>query len=318
MKHMMPDDLWRDFPRTATEFEARFATEEDCCAYWIQARWGGEPACARCESKRVWTIRDGTTFECAECGHQTSLTSGTVLEKTRKPFKMWFRAIFEISTRRTGISGKDLQRIMGFGSYETAWTWLHKLRSAMVRSDGEPMGPFVQVDEALVGGKGGPHKELVLVAAEANGRVRLAHAENNDTGTCGLFVSGQIADDAHVVTDGHAGYNETSLGERGHDAVVQTKAERRERDAVQACHWTISLLKRWLMGTHAGAVSDKHLQAYLDEFAFRHNRRKTNGVGRITARVIESLVAKPPITMRQLVDNTRRCRWFASSQLAPA
>ena len=318
MKHMMPDDLWRDFHRTATEFEARFATEEDCCAYWIQARWGGEPACARCESKRVWTIRDGTTFECAECGHQTSLTSGTVLEKTRKPFKMWFRAIFEISTRRTGISGKDLQRIMGFGSYETAWTWLHKLRSAMVRSDGEPMGPFVQVDEALVGGKGGPHKELVLVAAEANGRVRLAHAENNDTGTCGLFVSGQIADDAHVVTDGHAGYNETSLGERGHDAVVQTKAERRERDAVQACHWTISLLKRWLMGTHAGAVSDKHLQAYLDEFAFRHNRRKTNGVGRITARVIESLVAKPPITMRQLVDNTRRCRWFASSQLAPA
>jgi transposase-like protein len=318
MKHMMPDDLWRDFPRTATEFEARFATEEDCRAYWIKARWGGEPACARCESKRVWTIRDGTTFECADCGHQTSLTSGTVLEKTRKPFKMWFRAIFEISTRRTGISGKDLQRIMGFGSYETAWTWLHKLRSAMVRSDSEPMGPFVQADEALVGGKGGPHKELVLVAAEANGRVRLAHAETNDTGTCERFVSGQIADDAHVVTDGHAGYNATSLGERGHDAVVQTKAERCQHDAVQACHWTISLLKRWLMGTHAGAVSDKHLQAYLDEFAFRHNRRKTNGVGRIAARVIESLVAKPPITMRQLVDNTRRCRWFGSSQLAPA
>jgi transposase-like protein len=318
MKHKMPDDLWRDFPRTATEFEARFATEEDCRAYWIEARWGGEPACARCESKRVWTIRDGTTFECADCGHQTSLTSGTVLEKTRKPLKMWFRAIFEISTRRTGISGKDLQRIMGFGSYETAWTWLHKLRSAMVRSDSEPMGPFVQADEALVGGKGGPHKELVLVAAEANGRVRLAHAENNDTGTCERFVSGQIADDAHVVTDGHAGYNETSLGERGHDAIVQTKAERREHDAVQACHWTISLLKRWLMGTHAGAVSDKHLQAYLDEFAFRHNRRKTNGVGRIAARVIESLAAKPPITMRQLVDNTRRCPWFGSSQPTPA
>jgi transposase-like protein len=89
----------------------------------------------------VWTIRGGTTFECADCGHQTSLTSGTVLEKTRKPFKMWFRAIFEISTRRTGISAKDLQRIMGFGSYETAWTWLHKLRAAMVRSDSEPLGP---------------------------------------------------------------------------------------------------------------------------------------------------------------------------------
>jgi len=112
MTHTMPDDLWRDFPKTATEFEARFATEEDCRAYWIAARWGGEPACARCQSKRVWTIRQGTTFECADCGHQTSLTSGTVLEKTRKPLKMWFRAIFEISTRRTGISAKDLQRIM--------------------------------------------------------------------------------------------------------------------------------------------------------------------------------------------------------------
>lgn len=315
MTRAMPDDLWRDFPKTATEFEARFATEEDCRAYWIKARWGGEPACASCNSKRVWTIRQGTTFECADCGHQTSLTSGTVLEKTRKPFKMWFRAIFEISTRRTGISAKDLQRIMGFGSYETAWTWLHKLRAAMARSDSEPLGPFVQTDETLVGGKGGPHKELVLVAAEANGRVRLAHVENNDTATCGRFVSGQIAADAHVVTDGHAGYNEKSLGERSHERSVQTKVERRQSDAVQACHWTTSLLKRWLMGTHAGAVRDKHLQAYLDEFAFRHNRRKTAGVCRIAARVIQSLVSKPPITMRNLIDKTRRCRWFGSAHL---
>ena len=175
MRQHTPDDLWRDFPKTATEFEARFATEADCRAYWIEARWGGKPACARCASTRVWSERDGFLFECADCGHQTSLTSGTLLEKTRKPLKMWFRAVFEISTRRTGISAKDLQRIMGFGSYKTAWTWLHKLRAAMVRPDREPLGPFVQVDEGLVGGKGGPHKELVLVAAEANGRVRLAH-----------------------------------------------------------------------------------------------------------------------------------------------
>ena len=195
------DNLWRDFPKTATEFEARFATEEDCRTYWIAARWGGEPACARCDSKRVWTERAGFLFECADCGHQTSLTSGTLLEKTHKPFKVWFRAVFEISTRRTGISAKDLQRILGFGSYRTAWSWLHKLRAAMVRSDSEPLGPFVQIDEALVGGKGGPHKELVLVAAEANGRVRLAHVENNDTATLKRFVDGQIATDSR--TDGH-------------------------------------------------------------------------------------------------------------------
>src|SRR5215510_6042910 len=182
------DDLWRDFPKTATEFERRFATEEDCRAYWIKARWGGKPACARCGSRYVWTIRDGTTFECRECDHQTSLTAGTVLEKTRKPLKMWFRAVFEISTRRTGISAKDLQRIMGFGSYKTAWSWLHKLRAALVRPEREPLGPFVQMDEALVGGKGGPHKELVLVAAEADGRVRLAHAETNDKATLRRFA----------------------------------------------------------------------------------------------------------------------------------
>jgi len=134
---------------------------------------------------------------------------------------------------------------------------------------------------------------------------------------CQRFVSGEIAANAHVTTDGHAGYNETSLGERGHQPKVQTKAERKANDAVQACHWTTSLLKRWLMGTHAGAVSAKHLQAYLDEFTFRHNRRKTNGTVRIAARVIESLVAKPPRTMRQLVDDTRRCRWFGSSHAAP-
>lgn len=304
------DDLWRDFPRTATEFEARFATEEDCRAYWIEARWGGRPRCARCNSDRVWTIRSGTTFECAECGHQTSLTAGTPLEKTRKPLKMWFRAVFEISTRRTGISAMDLMRIMGFGSYKTAWTWLHKLRAALVRPKREPLGPFVQVDEALVGGKGGPHKELVLVAAEVGGRVRLAHAENNDAATLKRFADSEIAPDARVVSDGHAGYSGKSLDERPHDAVIQTKAERRESDAIQGCHWTISLLKRWLLGTHAGAVRRKHLQAYLDEYAFRHNRRKTNGVGRIAARVIEHLVGRSPLTMRSLIDDTRACRWF--------
>ena len=301
-----------------TEFEARFATEDDCRAYWIEARWGGKPACARCTSTRVWTERDGFLFECADCGHQTSLTSGTVLEKTRKPFKMWFRAVFEISTRRTGISGKDFQRLMGFGSYKTAWSWLHKLRAAMVRSDSEPLGPFVQLDEALVGGKGGAHKQLVLIAAESNGRVRLAHAENNDAGTLKHFADGEIATNTHVVTDGHAGYNEKSLDQRPHEAIVQTKAERRKADAVQGCHWTISLLKRWLLGTHAGAVKPKHLQAYLDEFAFRHNRRKTNGVCRIAARVIERLVARPPLTMRKIIDQTKPYRRFASHQPTPA
>lgn len=222
--------------------------------------------------------------------------------------------MFEISTRQTGISGKDLQRLMGFGSYETAWTWLHKLRSAMGRSESEPLGPFVEMDEALVGGRGGPHKQLVLAAAEKGGRVRLAHAENNDAVTCKRFADGEVAASATVVTDGHAGYNATSLGARVHEPVVQTKAEKREADCVQSCHWTIALLKRWMLGTHALAMKPKHLQAYLDEFAFRRNRRKTHGVVRIAARVIASAAARPPLTMRALVDHSRPHRRFNGVQ----
>lgn len=310
MTEQSQDSLWHDFPKTAIEFERRFASEADCRAYWIVARWGGKPACAACTSTRVWAERDGTLFECAECGHQTSLTSGTLLEGTRKPLTVWFRAIFEIAARRNGISAKELQRIMGFGSYRTAWTWLHKLRAALAPEGREPLGPFVEMDEALVGGKGSPHKELVLVAAEASGRVRLAHADNNDAATLKRFCDAHVAKDAKVVSDGHAGYGAASLGDRPHEAKVQTKAELRAADAVQACHWTVSLLKRWLLGTHGGAVQPAYLQAYLDEHAFRHNRRRTKGVARIAARVIAALVAHAPVTLDALMARARRSPWF--------
>ncbi len=154
---------------------------------------------------------------------------------------------------------------------------------------------------------------MVLVATEtADGRVRLAHAENNDAETLRQFADANVAADARATTDGHAGYNSKTLGRRAHEPHVQTPAERRENDTLQGVHWTMSLLKRWLLGTHAGAVKPKHLQAYLDEFAFRHNRRKTRGVGRIAARTIEQLVAHAPMTMSQLVDETRPCRAFRS------
>ena len=297
------DDLWRDFPKTAIAFEKRFATEADCRKYWIAARWGGKPACAKCNSTRVWTERGGILFECADCGHQTSLTSGTLLEKTTKPLKVWFRAVFEISSRRNGISAKELQRIMGFGSYKTAWSWLHKLRRALVRPSREPLAEDVEIDEAFVGAKRAG-KSLVLVANERDGRVRMTHAENNDADTVKRFADAEVAPDAAVTTDGHKGYSAKSLGQRKHEGIVQTKAERAEADVLQKTHWTISLLKRWLLGTHGSAVHPKHLQSYLDEYAFRHNRRGTKGVGRIAARTLEQLVAMPPMTMRQLIDDT--------------
>lgn len=311
------DKLWRDFPRTALEFEARFASEEDCRAYWIEARWGGHVSCQRCGGWKVWRLRGGKLYECAGCGHQTSLTSGTLLAGTRKPFKAWFRAIFEISVHRHGISAKDLQRIMGFGSYKTAWTWLHKLRRALVRPSREPLCAIVQLDEGLVGGKGS-EKSMVLVGAEPGGRVRPAHAGNNDEATLKRFADAELATSATVSTDGLASYNVRSLGKRPHEKIVQTPEEKHEKDALQHCHWAISNLKRWLLGTHHGAVREKHLQAYLDEFAFRFNRRRTKGVGRIAARVLENLVSTRPMFMRQLIKDTKPCRLFHGAQPALA
>ena len=148
--------------------------------------------------------------------------------------------------------------------------------------------------------------------------MRLAHAENNDAETCKRFADGEIAADAYVTTDGHAGYNGQSLGERPHDAIVQTKSECRADDAVQTCHWTVSLLKRWLIGTHASAVRPKHSAGLSRRVRFPPQPAQDHGVARIAARVIERLVAKPPITMRRLVDTTKSHRRFASTQAAQA
>ena len=148
----------------------------------------------------------------------------------------------------------------------------------------------------------------MLVAVEPKGRVRLALAENNDEATLKRFADANVASKAAVKTDGLPSYNRRSLGERAHEAHVQTPAERRETDALQTVHWVVSVLKRWLLGTHGGAVKTKHLQSYLDEFTFRYNRRKTNGVARITARTIEQLVAKPARTMRDIIEETRTYR----------
>jgi len=301
--------LWRGFPKTLLEFEERFVSEEACRAYLAACRWNGRPRCHLCDSDHVWSERGGRLYECATCGHQTSLTSGTLFHGTRKPLRLWFRAIWEICVHRHGISAADLQRVLGLGSYETAWGWAHRIRRAMVRENREGLQGCVQVDEALVGGKNAD-KAMVLVAAEEGGRMRLVHAPGNHEDCIKHVVGDAIEADAAVKTDGHAAYNGCTLAARDHDAKVQSPAEKKSNDHVQLCHWAAAGLKRWLLGTHHGAVSDKHLQSYLDEHAFRHNRRKTRGVGRLVARCLENMLTRQPLTMRQLIHDTHECRAF--------
>lgn len=307
------DDLWRDFPKTAPEFEARFATEDDCRAYWMMARWGGVPSCQRCQSTHLGKpMRNGTLFACADCGHQTSLISGTLLEGTRKPFKAWFRAVFEVASHRNGISAKDLQRIMGFGSYETAWTWLHKLRRAMVRPGRDCLGGVVEIDETYVGGpekdKWGREiesKAIVAVAAEESGqgigRIRLRRVADVSAASLLPFVRSTVAPGAAIHTDGWKGY--AGLAEAGFKhrvSIISTSADP-AHVVMPRVHKVASLLKRWLLGTHQGGVQRQHLDYYLDEFTFRFNRRRSSARGLLFHRLAEQAVAIAPAPYRTII-----------------
>lgn len=121
-----------DYPRDLGEFERRFATEAACRAYLVQLRWPAGVQCPRCGGIKGWPVRQ-VLFQCAVCGHQTSVTAGTIFQDTRTPLPTWFRAMWWVTNQKTGVSALGLQRALGLRSYKTAWAWMHKLRRAMVR-----------------------------------------------------------------------------------------------------------------------------------------------------------------------------------------
>ena len=293
--------IWRTFPRTAQEFEATYSDESACRQVLVQLRWGGPPACSRCREVKCWELADGR-FECRACGHQMSVTSGTPLQGTRKPLRLWFRAIWEMCARKNGISAKDLQRILGFGSYETAWTWMQKLRRCMVRQGRTPLEGDVVVDDAYFGapsdrpGRPGARKAPVFVAAEQDGRIRLEHAPDLSVGSVRSFIERNTAEGSQITTDGYGTYNASSIRRRMHRKIVVKRLPSGTGDPIQRAHHAISLARRHWLGTYHGAVSRKHLQSYLDEFEFRYNRRRTEGVGRIVARVLKVIVHSEPTT----------------------
>jgi transposase-like protein len=313
-----PEAIWRDFPKTLTDFERTFPDEESCRRFLIELRWGDSPRCSRCDSSSLWELSNGR-FECPACGHHTSVTAGTPLHGTRKPLKLWFRAVWEMTTHKGGISAKDLQRIMGFGSYETAWSWLHKLRRCTFSQKRKRLAGPVQVDDGYVGGRderpGRPNgnKALVLVAAEAWGRVRMEHSPNLTKRSVKSFADRNIVTQAAVTTDGYRSFSSKSLGSRKHTQHVQPQKRHFTYDPLQQAHFALSLFKRCWIGTYHGAVSRKHLQVYLDEFEFRYNRRKTVGVGRIAARLFQSMVSKSRITYGLIVYGTKPCQRFATT-----
>jgi len=293
-----------DYPRDLLDLEARFSSEAACRDYLVGLRWPEGFRCPRCGHDRGWPVRS-VYLECAQCHRQTSVTAGTIFQDTRKPLRLWFRAIWYVTSQKNGASALGLQRILGIRSYVTAWSWLHKLRRAMVRPGRDGLKGVVEVDETYLGGleegvagRKTEKKALIAVAAEEDGngigRIRLQCIP--DASMCSLhtFVLDNIEAGSVVHTDGWDGYN--GIEEFGYKRKVTVLRRRKKKahELLPRVHRVASLLKRWVLGTHQGAISHEHLAYYLDEFTFRFNRRTSGSRGKLFYRLLQQAMQTTP------------------------
>lgn len=278
------------FPKTLREFQSQFATEEACRAYLASCRWPDGFVCPRCGHRQAYGVRWLRLWQCAGCRYQASVTAGTVLHRTKAPLTTWFWAAYLMTTDKRGLSALLLQRQLGLGNYETAWMMLHKFRRAMVNVNREPWRGDVEIDDTWIGGaqaglRGsrqlkGRKAALVLVAVEkreqASGRVRMEVIPDFKAATLLSFLKKHVAQGAIVYTDGLKSY--VGLQEAGYrhmPRIQPTRSALRKgtKSVVPLADRAIGNLQQWLIGTYHG-VSKDQLQVYLDEFVFRHNRRK--------------------------------------------
>ncbi|MGH8783451.1 IS1595 family transposase [Paraburkholderia sp.] len=300
-----------DYPRNLREFDLRFGSEEACRHYLLQLRWPDGFRCPRCgcrESLPVKTI----LLRCCGCRHQASVTAGTIFQDTRISLRMWFQAMWWVTTQKNGASALGLQRILGLNRYETAWTMLHRLRRAMVRPGRDLLTGRVEADECYLGGPEeglpGRHnldKALVVVAAQEDGpgigRIRMRQIPDASAASLMPFVQDSAAPGSVVHTDGWLGYSPLKAKGFQHEVTLLKGKKEAASELLPRVHLVISLLKRWLMGTHQGAVSHKHLDYYLDEFTFRFNRRRSRSRGKLFFRLAQQAVAVDPVTNHQII-----------------
>lgn len=302
-----------DYPKTLEEFETRFSIEADCRDYLYQLRWPKGFICPKCGHKKAWPIGK-VIYQCAGCNYQISVIAGTIFQDTHKSLTMWFRAIWWLTGQKNGASATSLQRVLGLGSYKTAWAWLHKLRRAMVRPNSDKLSGEVEIDETYYGGKkpgkrgrGAVGKALVIVAVEvkgsAFGRIRLAHIPDASADSLNAFIDNNIDNGSIIRTDAWNGYNQVSSLGYKHNVINQQSSV--GEDPLPFVHRIASLLKRWLLGTHQGGVSHGHLDYYLDEFTFRFNRRTSKHRGKLFYRLLQNAVQIQPVVFSQLLRNVK-------------
>lgn len=255
---------------------------------------------------------------CRGCGHQSTVTAGTIFDKTRTPLRVWLAAAWYLTNQKQGVSALGLQRVLGLGSYQTAWAMLHRFRRAMVRPDRERLKGHVEIDEtyvaitdravpiSAVGRKNKTSKVLVVIAVEilqpkGFGRIRLRLIDNDSAECVVPFVQAAVEPGAQIRTDGSATYR--ALNELGfdHQRRVMLGAEVPAHVSMAGVHRVAALLKRWILGTHHGSIQPEHLDAYLDEFVFRFNRRNSSSRGMLFYRLLQQSVVTGPVTYGNVV-----------------
>jgi len=298
-----------DYPQTLMEFSDWFATEQACRDYLVRLRWPDGVRCPRCSGTQVWSM-EVPFYRYVRCGYDFTVTAGTLFADTHKPLRLWFEAIWYITNQKSGASALGVERVLGLGSYRTAWNWMHKLRRAMVRSGRDRLSGVVEVDETFLGGprpgkrgSGAGGKTLVLIAAQADGRrigrIRLARISDASAASLEPAVQQAIEPGSRLQTDEWRGYSGLrSLGYQ-HE-VIRPTAEVGD-NLLPRANRIAALLKRWLLGTHQGAVRPAHLDYYLDEFTFRFNRRTSRWRGLLFYRLMQQAVALSPVEGKVLV-----------------
>lgn len=301
-----------DYPRTLLELERRFSDEVACRAYLFKLRWPDGFVCQGCGGRTARPMSSRGLWRCDGCRRQVSVTAGTIFQDSKLPLTVWFGAMWQVTSQKHGVSALGLQRVLGLGSYKTAWAMLHKLRRAMVRPGRERLSGVVEVDETYWGGeeegvrgRQTVAKALIAVAAEAApgrpkaiGRIRLRRIPNTQRSTLHAFIGQAIEPGSTVVTDGLQGYR--GLKDYIHDRHVQRHQPADAEHLLPRVHRAVSLLKRWLLGTHQGAIAHEHLDDYLDEFTFRFNRRTSASRGKLFYRLAQQAVQVEPAPFHTL------------------
>jgi transposase-like protein len=318
----------RDYPKTWVEFEDWFAGDEACAAYLEKLRWPAGFCCPKCAVMDTPTRATRGRLICRACRYQSSVTAGSIFDKTRTSLRVWFAAAWYITSQKQGVSALGLQRALGLNSYQTAWAMLHRFRRAMVRPDRDLLGGMVEVDEAYLAlRRGAPVKRrgaspkthnkshLVAIAVAVEilepkgfGRIRVRRIQAPTIDTLMPFVRENVAPGASVRTDGSAIYGQLRKEGFVHDPFVILGSKTPAHEPLPGVHRVASLLKRWLLGTHHGAVDPRHVDYYLDEFTFRFNRRTSRSRGMLFYRLMQQSAATTPVTYANIRDNEHRPR----------